>query len=794
MRSCPGWRSCLLVLTMWTATATCSTLVAEPPADELRAWIDARLTPTGGVAPGRCGDAEFLRRVSLDLVGMPPTADEARAFLADSAADKRERWVDRLLASPQHARHLASWLDLTLMERRANTHIPADDWQAWLLRAAHENRPWNVLARELLVADGDDPAQRAAARFWLDRGSEPNLLARDVGRIFFGRDLQCAQCHDHPLVEDYRQADYQGLLAYLAPSYAVVRKEGDKQVTVQAERAGGDLAFESVFFKGTRHRTGPKLPLGLSLDEPFFLPGEEYEVAPADNVKSVPKFSRRARLAELATGGASDAFNRNIVNRLWALMFGRGLVHPLDMQHADNPPVDPILLQGLADRFMAQGYDIKWLLRELALTEAYQRPFDPPAPPAEFASTAAAEVARLELELPVLQQAATAAREAYAQAVDAWQQAEAAALPTADGLDTARNQYGEARKKHDEAARALAESLAQHGIKLTASSLAQQGAAAARQAVAALTEDAELLDASKRLDARAQQLVDEAAGLAKQVEERTTAVKPLEEALTAARPPVETALAAATPWQQTLRQAETAMLDARRRAELDEQAAIACERRLTTARELAALGELEPTALPAATGAALDRWAREFTLSTLRPLTPEQLCWSVFRVTGVYDRYWQAEVAELDKAEPLTDEQRADPKTLATRAVQLEQRTFDKLKGNIGLFVSFYGAGPGQPQGDFFATADQALFAGNGGPINSWVGPAGDNTTERVIKQTDPRLAAEELYLGVLTRLPTDEEAAAVAAHLAARTEDRAVAVQELVWALLNSAEFRFNH
>ena len=130
-----------------------------------------------------------------------------------------------------------------------------------------------------------------------------------------------------------------------------------------------------------------------------------------------------------------------------------------------------------------------------------------------------------------------------------------------------------------------------------------------------------------------------------------------------------------------------------------------------------------------------DRFARDFTIASLKPLTPEQLCWTVFRVTGVYDRYCQAEVAELDKAKPLTDEQKKDAAQLAARDVELEQRTYDKLKGNIATFVAFYGAAAGQPQGDFFATADQALFAANGGAINSWVAPAGGNVTERIAKQ-----------------------------------------------------------
>jgi hypothetical protein len=170
------------------------------------------------------------------------------------------------------------------------------------------------------------------------------------------------------------------------------------------------------------------------------------------------------------------------------------------------------------------------------------------------------------------------------------------------------------------------------------------------------------------------------------------------------------------------------------------------------------------------------------------------MCWTVFRVTGVYDRYWQQEAAALDKAKPLTDAQKKDPKQIEQRNIELEQHTYDKLKSNIGTFVAFYGAAAGQPQGDFFATADQALFVANGGSINSWVAPASGNVSERVAKQQDTRVAADDLYLSVLTRMPTDAERADVEKYLKDRPKDKPVAAQELVWALLNSAEFRFNH
>jgi hypothetical protein len=236
--------------------------------EPLHAVIDRQLAPVAGLEPVRCSDAEFMRRVSLDLVGMPPTADEARAFISDAATDKRERLIDRLFASPQFARHLAAALDLMLMERRPNTNVTADEWQAWLLQCVRENVPWNLLVREILAADGEDPAKRPAARFVLDRGSDPHGITRDIGRIFFGRDMQCAQCHDHPLIGDYLQSDYHGMLAFVSPSYALTRKDGDKQVTLQAEKAGTELTYETEI-EGEQRRTRPRVNASLQNEDPI---------------------------------------------------------------------------------------------------------------------------------------------------------------------------------------------------------------------------------------------------------------------------------------------------------------------------------------------------------------------------------------------------------------------------------------------------------------------------------------------------------------------------------------------
>src|SRR5262249_19804281 len=161
--------------------------------------------------------------------------------------------------SPHFVRRFAEALDVMLMERRPNTNVTADEWQAWLGKVVRDNTPWNELSKEILLADGSDPAKRAPARFALDRGADPNMLTGDIGRVFFGRDMQCAQCHDHPLVDDYLQSDYQGLFAFLQPTYAITKKIGDKATVMEAEHVGGDVSFQSVFLHVPR-RTAARVP------------------------------------------------------------------------------------------------------------------------------------------------------------------------------------------------------------------------------------------------------------------------------------------------------------------------------------------------------------------------------------------------------------------------------------------------------------------------------------------------------------------------------------------------------
>jgi len=181
-------------------------------------------------------------------------------------------------------------------------------------------------------------------------------------------------------------------------------------------------------------------------------------------------------------------------------------------------------------------------------------------------------------------------------------------------------------------------------------------------------------------------------------------------------------------------------------------------------------------------------------VSTLRQLSPEQMAYALMQSTGVIDPQRAAAEAELAKTVPLTDAIKNDPAQLAARNGQLEISTHEKIKGNVAIFVNLFGGGAGQPQADFFATVDQALFLANNTLLRGWIAPTAGNLAERVTKLEDPKALAEELYLAIFSRRPTDAEIAEVQKYLAPRAADKGATVQELIWGLLTSSEFRFNH
>ncbi len=331
--------------------------------------IEAGFAKWKATPAAKCSDAEFVRRVYLDLTGTIPDAAGAQAFLTDTAADKRTKLIDQLLKSDEFARHMATAFDVMLMERRPDKYVTVDQWRGYLAESFAANKPLNALVGEILGGDGVDEKLRPAAKFFLDRAVEKDTLVRDIGRLFLGVDLQCAQCHDHPSVDDYLHQHYHGLSVFVAGSKTFRQPDG---TIVLQEMVTREVEFASVFEPEKTNKTGPRL-IEVLMELPDLVEGEEYVEKPTRSVRAVPKFSLRKLLAEKLPSDETPEFARNMANRLWAMMMGRGLVHPLDMHHAANPPSHPELLDLLAKRFGESKFDTKAFLRELALTETYQR-------------------------------------------------------------------------------------------------------------------------------------------------------------------------------------------------------------------------------------------------------------------------------------------------------------------------------------------------------------------------------------------------------------------------------------
>jgi len=342
---------------------------AESVRESIDRIVAAKAKADGVPMSAKADDAEFLRRVWLDLAGTIPPAEVARKFLADQSPDKQTKLIEGLLAATTYSTAMANRFHIVLMERLGD-HA---SWSQYLQTSFAANKPWNTLVKEILRADS-----KSGAAFFLSKrlenygqqAVEYSALTRDVGRLFLGVNLQCAECHDHLTVNDYKQQHFQGLHAFfrnLALGAGPLPTVAEKPTTEK-------IKFASVFTL-EEALTGPALPGGKMIDIPTFPKGQEFAEPPdrKTNNPGVPKFSTLAVASEELPTAKNRAFVRNGVNRLWFLLLGRGLVHPLDMHHSGNLASHPELLDLLEREFVAHQFDIKWLFREILLSETYQR-------------------------------------------------------------------------------------------------------------------------------------------------------------------------------------------------------------------------------------------------------------------------------------------------------------------------------------------------------------------------------------------------------------------------------------
>jgi hypothetical protein len=342
--------------------------------------IDAQIQAGWGqqkVKPAKpATDAEFLRRVYLDLVGEVPTYAETVAFLDSTDSAKREKLIDKLLGDSRYARHQADEWDMVLFGR----HPPGyetdkrDGFRAWLRSRFEQNIPYDAWARELLRAEGD--SAQGPALYFAQYRNQPEDATEAVTQTFLGVQLQCARCHNHPF-EKWKQREFFGMAAFLARLEVVtVGKKDNRTVYAIGERNIGEVKFTGPARTTKPGDKGepvkPKFLLGAELDEPP-LPKDFKEVKFAQNQPPPkPQFSRKDALADWITRPDNPFFARAIANRLWARFLGRGLVHPVDNLSPSNRPSHPELLETLAKELVARKFDLKWFIKELVSSQTYQ--------------------------------------------------------------------------------------------------------------------------------------------------------------------------------------------------------------------------------------------------------------------------------------------------------------------------------------------------------------------------------------------------------------------------------------
>ena len=279
--------------------------------------------------------------------------------------------MDRLLASPDYAFHHANELEAALMESLAGD----GDFLKYLRQAAAEDRPWDQMFREMIAGDETKEPEKHALTFLKKRIGDADQMTNDTSRVFFGVAVNCAQCHDHPLVSDWKQEHYFGFKSFFDRTYQTASK-------TLAEKFSGEVKFKTT--EGTEKNASFMFLTGAKVEEPKREVSKEQRKQEEEQIKKAikdkdadppqPEFSPRAELVKLALDEKNSRFfSRNIVNRLWARYFGRGLVHPLDQLHSENPASHPELMAWLTRELVEHGYHLKRLIRGIVLSDAYAR-------------------------------------------------------------------------------------------------------------------------------------------------------------------------------------------------------------------------------------------------------------------------------------------------------------------------------------------------------------------------------------------------------------------------------------
>lgn len=316
----------------------------------------------------RTDDLTFVRRVWLDIVGDIPSPEEVTTFVLDPAKDKRSQLVNRLLANPHYGQNWARyWRDVVFFRAfDERSMIAADAMEADLTEWLNEGRPWSEIATEFITAHGDVLENGGTAIVMAQDGMTEETTA-EVSRIFLGIQIQCAQCHDHPY-DRWKREQFHELAAFF-PRIAVrpVRDLTRRSFEVIGSDRFGRKQPKNERFPTAEHNMpdleNPESP-GIQMEPTFFLTSAKVPWGTSDA-------ARRSQLAEWLT--ENEWFATALVNRMWAELVGEGFYASVEDIGPDRTPVAPTVVKLLSRKFKESGYDLKWLIKTICLTEAYQR-------------------------------------------------------------------------------------------------------------------------------------------------------------------------------------------------------------------------------------------------------------------------------------------------------------------------------------------------------------------------------------------------------------------------------------
>jgi hypothetical protein len=321
-------------------------------------YIDARLQKDGLPPSPLASDADFLRRVYLDITGVIPSYEKARAFLDDKASNKREKLVDDLLNDSNYGRKQADiWTTKLFTIDSANRFVQKEPFAAWIKEQFNKNTPWNAFVSSIVTATGAVDENPAVTYFLSNRSVDK--LTDTTGQHFLGVRISCAQCHNHPFTAT-KQTEYWGMAAF----YSKVNPERPKNAN-----KGGDNTKLGVTEGTTKTKIKDFFPESAKTVPAKFFGGAEPKLSSTEPY--------RPALAKWLTSAENPYFAKAMVNRTWAQFFGNGIVDPVDDMIEKNKPSHPELLADLTVDFVRGGFDVKYLSKSIVLSQAYQRTSKP---------------------------------------------------------------------------------------------------------------------------------------------------------------------------------------------------------------------------------------------------------------------------------------------------------------------------------------------------------------------------------------------------------------------------------